>query len=365
MKIALIADTHLGYARFEEDAFVQAERAIVDASEKADLILFAGDVFDVKIPKLETINRAIDIFRKAKVPVFAIHGNHERRTRDMVNPAKLLATSGVIRYLHNESAVFSKGDEKVQVFGVGSVPEEYAESALKSAMEGFKAEEGAVKVLVIHQTIKELMPFADDELSLEYLENLPFDLIVNGHIHKRMSKLGGRLLIPGSTVITQLKKEEAESRGYFLYDTQGRSSEFVPIACRGFVYEELLLEDATEAEVRQKVRGRIGSIRKENPDALIALKIDGSLKEGLSTSDIMLEDFDDVFIENRLNAESLAARLDRIKTLRQENLSVRELAVKELNRKIEGKISRFKGTELFEKLTEGVEETIKYLDEKE
>ena len=40
----IISDTHLGYARFEDDAAEQAESAFLDAT-KADLILYAGDVF--------------------------------------------------------------------------------------------------------------------------------------------------------------------------------------------------------------------------------------------------------------------------------------------------------------------------------
>src|SRR4030095_17193485 len=120
MKIAIFSDPHLGYARFEEDSYIQAERAIESASEKADLILCAGDIFDIKIPKLETLKRAVDIFRKAKVPVYAIHGNHERRARDMTNPAQLLAASTGMRLLHGESAVFEKNGEKGQVLGVGS-----------------------------------------------------------------------------------------------------------------------------------------------------------------------------------------------------------------------------------------------------
>ena len=363
MKIALIADTHLGYPRFEEDAFIQAERAFTDASDKADLILFAGDLFDMKIPKLETLNRAIHIFKEVKVPIFAIHGNHERRTKDMVNPAQLIASTGVIDYLRTTSKVFEKDGEKVQVFGLGSVPEEYATFAVKNAMERFKPEEGAFKVLVIHQTLKELIPHADNELSIEYLETLPFDLIVNGHIHKTVSKLGGKILIPGSTVITQLKKEETEPKGYFLYDTKDKKAEFVEIPCRKFIYEEMEFQDAGESQITTAIKEKIGEIRKESPDAIISIKVNGTLKEGLSSSDIRFDGFENVFIDNKLNLDNLSARLEKIRNLRQENLSVRELAVKELNKKIEGKITLFDGITLFEKLTEGVEETIGYLEE--
>ncbi|MFH2101128.1 MAG: DNA repair exonuclease [Candidatus Micrarchaeota archaeon] len=362
MQIAIIADTHLGYPRFEEDAFKQAESAFADAAKRADLILFAGDLFDMKIPKLESLGRAISIFRSLGKPVFAIHGNHERRTKDMINPVQLIAGTGAINYLHTSSEVFEKDGEKVQVFGLGSVPEEYATAALRNAVEKYKPEEGAFKVLVIHQTIKELIPHSSDELSLSYLESLPFDLIVNGHIHKTIRKLGDRILIPGSTVITQLKKDETAPKGYFLYDTSTKKAEFIDIPCRKFFYEEMEFKEAGELQIMEAVRARISKLREESPDAIISIKINGSLKEGLSSSDIRIDDFDNVFIDNRLNMENLSARLEKIRNLRQESLSVRELAVKELSKKIDGRITLFDGAELFEKLTEGVEETIDYLD---
>jgi DNA repair exonuclease SbcCD nuclease subunit len=362
MKIAIFSDPHLGYARFEEDSYIQAERAISSASEKADLILCAGDVFDVKIPKLETLKRAVDIFGKAKVPVYAIHGNHERRARDMVNPVQVLEASGVLKLLHASDAVFEKGGEKVQVFGVGSVPEEYAMDAVKKAMERFRKAEGAFSIIMLHQSIKELIPGGEDELSLEYLETLPFDLIINGHIHETIVKLDGRFIIPGSTVITQLKKDEMAPKGYFLYDTKTRRSEFVEIGCRKFFYEKLEFSDAGETDVRDKVRETVERLKKEHPEAIIAIKIDGTLKEGLSTADIKLDGYDGVFIDNRLNSENLGSKLERIRSSREESLSMRDMAIRELKEKTEGRITLFDTTELFEKLLQGSEETMEYLE---
>jgi DNA repair exonuclease SbcCD nuclease subunit len=362
MKIAIFADNHLGYPRFEDDSYVQAERVVLDASEKSDLILCAGDIFDTKIPKLETLKRAVDIFKKAKVPVYAIHGNHERRSRDMINPVQLLAAGTDIRFLHGESAVFEKNGEKVQVFGFGSVPEEHATVALKRAMEGYSKEEGAFTILMIHQSVKELVPGADDELSLKYLETLPFDLIVDGHIHETMMKLDGRLLVPGSTVITQLKKGETAKKGYFLYDTSARKSEFVEVDTRRFFYEEIDFKDAGQLDVRDSVRKKIDEIRKEHPESIIAIKLDGTLKEGLSSSDMKVDGYERVYIENRLNMETLGARLERIRDLRQEKMSVRDLALKELRAKTKDKITLFDSAEIFEKLLLGTEETLEYLE---
>jgi DNA repair exonuclease SbcCD nuclease subunit len=205
------------------------------------------------------------------------------------------------------------------------------------------------------------MAFSDEELSLEHLESLPFDLIINGHIHEKISRMDGRFLIPGSTVITQLKKEEMEPKGYFIFDTESRKSEFVAVECRKFFYEKIEFEEAGELEVREAVESRIREVREKEPEAIIAIKLEGKLKEGLSGSDISIKDYPNVYIDNKLNTQDLGAKLERIRNLRQENLSVREIALKELREKTSGKVS-FDSAELFEKLLLGSDDALEYLE---
>jgi len=364
MRLAIIADTHLGYPRFEEDAFIQAERAFLDASQKADLILFAGDVFDTKVPKLETLHQAMSLFRKVNVPVIAIHGNHERRTKDSVNPPQLLEAAGVMEYIHTKDRIFEKNGERIQVFGIGNVPDEYADVAIKKAMERFKKDDSAFRILMIHQTIKELVPHGKNELALEYLETLPFDLIINGHIHGKEILLDGRFIIPGSTVITQLRKDETDPKGYFIFNTQERKADFIPIECRSFFYDELIFKDASQADIQDAIERKVDELKAKDQDALIALKIKGTLKEGLSGSDIAIPSYPGVFIDNHLDIQNLGSRMEQIRNLRSEKLSVRELALAELEEKTKGSITAFDSTELFEKLLEGVEETLSYLERK-
>lgn len=361
MKIAIISDTHFGYARFEDDTFVQAENAFMDAQEKADLIIYAGDVFDTKIPKLETIQRAVEILKKVKKPIFAIHGNHERRSKGMTNPAQLLASMGLYRYLHGESALFESGGEKIQVFGLGNVPEELARTALEKSLKNFTPEDGAFRILVLHQSIKELIPHADEEISLDDLEPLPFDLVINGHIHASVVKLGGRFLIPGSTVITQLKKDEVSPRGYIVYDTKTKTHEFSPITCRAFFYEELVFDRAPIVEVKNAVEGKITSFRAQDPYAIIRIKIRGTLQENVTRSDITFTPRPLVFIDNQLDGVTLKDKLEQIRSIKDQKISVKELALKELDEKVKSKITLFSPRDLFDYLLQGVDETMEYL----
>jgi len=279
-----------------------------------------------------------------------------------VNPAQLLESGSGMKLLHGKSEVFEKDGEKVQVLGIGSVPEEYAQAAVKKIMDGFRKEDGAFTIIMLHQTIKELVPGAEEEISLEYLETLPFDLIINGHIHETVVKLGGKFLIPGSTVITQLKKDEMAPKGYFLFDTKTKKAEFIEIESRKFFYEVLDFKEATEPEIKQAVLDKIGSIRTGHPEAIIAIKIDGTLKGGLSKADMRIDGFDNVFIDNRLSSDSLGNKLEKIRASREEAASFREMALKDLKAKTAGRITLFDPSELFEKLAESPEVALEYLE---
>ncbi|MBN1169890.1 DNA repair exonuclease [Candidatus Micrarchaeota archaeon] len=362
MKIAIFSDTHLGYPRFEDDSYIQAERAMADANEKADVILCAGDIFDTRIPKLETLKKAIDIFNSSKIPVFAIFGNHERRAREMTNPVHLLGAATKITVLHGNAETFEKNGERIQILGMGSVPEEYAEAAVRNVVEKYEKDEKAFTILMIHQSIKELMAGDEKELSLECLEPLPFDLIINGHIHNTVSKLNGRFLIPGSTVITQLKKEETAPKGYYIYDTSAKKATFIEIDSRKFFYEKIIVDDAGDSDVRKAVAEKIEGIRKDFPDAIIAIKVEGKLKEGLTARDISMQEYQNVYIDNRLDSKDLGTKLERIREMRNQKLSVREIGLKNLLDKTRGKTD-FDGAVFFEKLLEGTEEALEYLEQ--
>lgn len=358
MKIAVISDMHLGYARFEEDSFIQAENAFLDANSKADLIICAGDVFDTKIPKLEAIKRAAAMFRKISKPIFVIHGNHERRSSGMTNPVQLISEMDSIKYLHAKGEDFVLNGERLFIFGIGSVPEELASIALKKSLEGKTLPQDAFKILVLHQTIAGIVPGEHGHLTLEELDAAPFDLVINGHIHETKWELNGKLIIPGSTVVTQLKKEETEPRGYVLFDTQTKSADFVPIAHRSFFYEELEFKEAGISEVKNEVEKKVSELRTKDANAIIKIKVKGKLKEGILSSDVGSLRVDDklVFIDNSLGAANMKERIERIKRSKDEHLSIREFALRELEASVADKVTLFNPSELFDKLCEGVEE---------
>ena len=83
-KFAHITDCHLGSWRNHNlrELNVQAfEKAIdVCVEEKVDFIIITGDFFDVNVPQLAPVKRAVDILKKALdagIMIYMIYGSHD------------------------------------------------------------------------------------------------------------------------------------------------------------------------------------------------------------------------------------------------------------------------------------------------
>ena len=237
MKLAIVSDLHIGHEKFAEDAINQAREAMELACSMSDAILLPGDIFDKRSPKPDVIAQAINLFRdiskkswNAKVvsfsgkahtniPVVAISGTHERTMEGKDNPLNLLALAGLLVDTSEATTIIEKGGEKVAVFGLGGLSEERVKEKLNELDP--KPVQGAFNIFMFHQSVYELLPFNEDVIHYSDLPN-GFDLYVCGHIHTRIEDTvhGKKLLIPGSTVLTQLKDGEQEPKGFIIYDTE-------------------------------------------------------------------------------------------------------------------------------------------------
>lgn len=76
MKVVLIADTHMGYAIGADQIEQMAERI---NEQDADLVVFAGDIFDNSYKNLDDPERIAKAFRsiKSKYGIYAVFGNHD------------------------------------------------------------------------------------------------------------------------------------------------------------------------------------------------------------------------------------------------------------------------------------------------
>ncbi len=307
MKIAILSDLHLGYERFREDALSQASEALYAAAESADAILIAGDIFDYRHPKPEIMAEAISLFRPllaktfsarvsefsgrgkayTEIPIIAIPGTHERRTDGEIDPIDVLNLAGVLVNANQASVTIEKGEEKILVYGIGGTAEERFRETLSRLTP--RPRTGVFSIFLFHQSVFEFLPFSKDFIKLEELpEN--FDLYVDGHIHSRIeAKCHGRdFLIPGSTVLTQLKEGEQEPKGFFIYDTLGRNYEFRRINSRKFSMVHIDVSGMTSSEASATIRREITKTapREKGEKPVIRVVLEGRLKEGSKSIDL-------------------------------------------------------------------------------
>jgi DNA repair exonuclease SbcCD nuclease subunit len=311
MKIAIVSDLHLGYERFYEDAYRQAREALETASSMADAIIIPGDIFDKRAPPPEVIAQGINIFRDLKdalksaasvsefkstgdsknytdIPIIAIPGTHERTAIGRENAVQLLSLAGLLVDTSEATTIIAKGDEKVAIFGIGGISEERLRDRLKELNP--RPVTGAFNIFMMHQSTYELLPFSTDFI---HNEELPkgFDLYVNGHIHSAVTSQvhGKKFLIPGSTVLTQLKEGEQGKKGFILFDTKTEKHEFIGIRTRPFIVKKINPDLSDSSSILGQCEKEVEAvISKEKEKPIIRLILKGKLPAGVSVSDLHL-----------------------------------------------------------------------------
>ncbi|MEM5799498.1 MAG: DNA repair exonuclease [Candidatus Aenigmatarchaeota archaeon] len=269
MKISIFSDLHFGYALntpIENDSFDNAEQAIKQGLD-SDLIIICGDLFDNRFPKPDTLTKAIrilslpsftqsktkiietinkDVKRENKgIPIVALHGTHERLSKDQYNAVQLLESAGLLYHLHKNGLIFENSGIKLSIQGMSGVPERFAAQILEDWSP--KPIKGCYNILLLHQSIHPFVYSHLDPPSLN-IDNLPegFDLIINGHIHTpKIENIGNKkILLTGSTIVTQTKPEEQYDKGIYKLILPEKKLFFEPlINVRKFFYEEVNIKD--------------------------------------------------------------------------------------------------------------------------
>ena len=372
MKISILSDFHFGYAynsELENDSFENVGEAI-DRSLDSDLILIAGDIFDTRMPKTQTWAQTMKILTKPllkpnpdvklvecskdlkeiskrvlnHLPLIAIHGNHERRSKDEVNPVEILENAGILIYLNCNTMCFEKDGIRVAIHGMPSVSERNAYEVLSKWNP--QPIPDCVNILLLHQNIEPYVYSPLEPPSLNH-SNLPkgFDLIINGHIHGKIEENinGTKFIIPGSLTITQFQKSEADSEKYFLTVNIGNgkeiSTEFVPLEkSRKFFYEEIKVDGDVKEEVEKKIN-EIFSIRELSKPPVIRLKIIGKETEVIDQELRELEKKYNgkaiLIFAKELESPEITEKIEFLKNLREQKLSTEEVGLNILKKNLD------------------------------
>ena len=371
IKIAVMSDFHFGHGyntEIEDDSFDAVEEAMQQAID-CDLILILGDVFDSRVPRTAIWSKALHILTKPllkpnpgikfvsstkdlkeisirslnHIPVVALHGNHERRGHGEVNTLTALENAGLLVHLHMENIVFEKDGKKVAIHGMSSVPERFAKNFLEQWNPQPVA--GCTNILLLHQNVDPYVfsPLEPPSLSLSTLPK-GFDLILNGHIHTTVQeKINGTLfVITGSTIITQLKKEEAQfNKGLWkIHLDREMKVEFIPLKNnRKFFYEDIFTQGATS--LRQTVENKIQSLLNQphSKRPIIKLRIVGKESEVIDADLRELEkkysDRAIIIFVKELESPELAKKIEFLQNIREQKLSVEEVGLSVLKKNLE------------------------------
>jgi DNA repair exonuclease SbcCD nuclease subunit len=368
MRIAIISDPHLGFAytsQIVNDSFENFEESI-NYALNCDLILIPGDIFDSRIPRTSVLTRAIKILRKPlfqkaglkfietdrklhkvsdrtlkALPIIALHGNHERRSRGEINIIEALENAGLLIYLNQNYIVFEKNGLKIAIHGMSSVPERYAKNFLNEWNP--KPIEGCFNILMLHQSIDPYV-FSPIEPPSLRLEDLPkdFDLIIDGHIHiHTLEKFGNStFLIPGSTITTQMEESEARTeKGFYLIEINGgKKIEFIPLKNnRKFFFEELEIKSSAKREIEGKINEILVKPFLKKP--LIKLRIKGKeleiFDQELREIERKYKDKAILIFSKELESMELAKKVEFIRNLIEEKRSIEEIGFNLLRKNLE------------------------------
>jgi len=370
LKIAIMSDFHFGFGERKErsdESFENARQAIELAVENnAEIILVAGDLFDQAIPSQDVLFKAIEVLLIPKgipavkelnakkipregdekkisisgIPVVAIPGTHEFRGKDHKNIIEVLERAGFLLNAHASKLIFENSGEKIALQGMSGVPEKKALEVLQLLSP--KAIEGATNIFFLHQSINEFLPFGDEMISTISLDDLPkgFDLVVNGHLHwNTEQKLGEtKFIMPGSTIITQMKKIESEnSKGIYLFDSKNNDLKFINLPKqRKLFYHKIKFDGENSEEVKNKVKELIAEDLKieHQLSPLIRLNLTGKLAKGYETSDISFKELLDEFegkaifsISRDFRSDGFKKRIADLREMQRSKKSVAEMGM--------------------------------------
>ena len=295
-KFAHITDCHLGSWRNPKlrELNLQAfEKSIsISIKEQVDFILITGDFFDVNIPQLAPVKRAVEILKQARdsgIAVYMIYGSHDFNTAnismiDILHSAELFIKP--TDFQTNTDSVILKFfvDKKTgaKITGISGrkvgLDREMYEKLDKKNLEM----EDGFKIFLLHKGIQEILP-----LDMNFRDSLPislvpkgFDYYGGGHIHKRVEKKinGSVIVYPGPLFGSSFQDLEetakGEKRGFYIisFDKKILDCRFIEINLVDILYNEIVSSKWNSETLEDEITKNISRLEVKNKIVLIKVK---------------------------------------------------------------------------------------------
>jgi DNA repair exonuclease SbcCD nuclease subunit len=388
MRISIIGDAHCGFAWGEErgDDSFRALNEAMEASRDSDLIILVGDLFDTRLPKQEVFAQVAKIIAQTQtfpnktrllesrgkdvnplalrgVPVLSLHGNHDRRSLNLVNPVQALEHAGLLTHLNAATLLFDCSGTRVAVHGMSNVPERYAKETLMNWAP--HPVPNALNVLVMHQSIDPYIysPLEPPSIKLEDMPN-GFSLLVDGHMHSHDRRLlkGATFLLTGSISPTGISRSEADQRKVF-WQWDGSQLAPIPLTSQRRIFCE---EFDWSPGVKQQMDDRFSQLiaaAPASPKPIIAAKVRGKLPPGTpqpNFSELTTKWGERAVIQisKSLTSEDFDAQVELLRALRDNRLSPEESGLRLLMDNLQQAGCGIRADRIFELLVDGQVDTI-------
>jgi len=343
-KFAHITDCHLGSWRNPKlrDLNLQAfEKSIlISIKEQVDFIIITGDFFDVNIPQLGPVKRAVEILKNARdsgIDVYMIYGSHDFNKAnismiDILHSAELFIKPTEFQTDSNSVVLKFFVDKKTgaKITGISGrkvgLDKEIYEKLDKKNLE---MEEG-FKIFLLHAGIQEILPIDKtfrDSLPLSLLPK-GFDYYGGGHIHKRLEKKIDKSLIVypgplfGSTFQDLEDTAKGEKRGFYIvtFEKKILDCRFIEISVAEILYKEIVTSKWSTEKLENEITKNISELQVKNK--IVLLKVKGKLigkRSNIDFGKFSLDIANKGALLSFINTNNLSTDETKIVTVQSEN----------------------------------------------
>jgi exonuclease SbcD len=318
-KFAHITDCHLGAWRnpkLKEINLKAFQKAIsICVEEKVDFIAITGDFFDVNVPDLDHVKRAVDIMREARrhgIEIYMIYGSHDF-TASTVSIIDILHSAG----LFIKPVEFDQLKDKIKLKFIQDNKTSVKITGLSGRKTGLDSEyyyhldigalesEEGLKIFLFHAPISELTP-----IDLARGESIPLSLLPRGfmyygggHLHRRIEHEhdDGKSMIVypgplfGSTFTDLEDTAQGERRGFYVinYDSEHNTirTDFKELKIVDIIFETINVNQNTAKQVENKISSMVEQMGNLT-DKIVLIKVKGTLLSG-KRSDINFSRFEE------------------------------------------------------------------------